>query len=98
MANKAKEPEVKEPEVKNKAPGYDPNELVEYMAPLLPGRKQKDIFAAVNGETVVVKRGVRVKIKRKFLSVLQNAEDQQYAAYMKMLELQKQGDKPAGNM
>lgn len=77
---------------------YDPNELVDYMAPLLPGSKQRDIFGAVNGETFVVKRGVPVKIKRKFLSALQNAQAQQYAAYQTMAQIQNQSGKPSANM
>ena len=77
---------------------YDPNELVEYFAPLLPGGKQKDIWVAVNGETCVIKRGVSVKIKRKFYDALQNAQRQQLAAYQAMAQIQKQGEKPAAEM
>lgn len=77
---------------------YDPNELVNYTAPLMPGSKQKDIFTAVNGETCVVKRGVPVQIKRKFLEALQNAQAQQYAAYQSMVQMKKQGEKPAAKM
>lgn len=59
----------------------NPNEeLVDYMAPLGTGTK-KDIVVGVNGETIRIKRGVRVKIKKKFLKVLQQAADQEYAAY-----------------
>ena len=85
-------------EPKTKAKVYDPNELVDYMAPLLPGNKQKDVFCAVNGETCVVKRGVPVKIKRKFYDALQNAQAQQYAAYKAMADIQKKGEKPAAEM
>lgn len=81
-----------------KAKTYDPNELVDYMAPLLPGNKQKDVFCAVNGETCVVKRGVPVKIKRKFYDALQNAQKQQVAAYRAMADIQKKGEKPAAEM
>lgn len=77
---------------------YDPDELVDYMAPLLPGSKQKDIFGSVNGETFRVKRGVPVKIKRKFYDVLMNAQQQQYAAYQAMAQIRKQGEKPAAEM
>lgn len=77
---------------------YDPNELVDYMAPLLHGGKQKDIFCAVNGETCCIKRGVPVKIKRKFYDVLMNAQQQQVAAYQAMVQIQKQGEKPAAEM
>lgn len=76
----------------------DPNELVPYMAPLLPGKQQKDIFGAVNGETFRVKRGVQVMIKRKYLEVLNNAATQEYAAYQTMSEIQKQGGKAAASM
>lgn len=97
MSNKkVEETKVEETKVEEKA--YNPNELVDYMAPLMPGSKQKDIFVAVNGETCVVKRGVPVKIKRKFLSALQNAQAQQFAAYQAMAQIQKQGDKPAAEM
>ena len=81
-----------------KATAYNPDELVEYSAPLLPGSKQKDIFVAVNGETCVIKRGVPVKIKRKFYDALQNAQRQQLAAYQAMAQIQKQGEKPAAEM
>lgn len=74
------------------------DEYVDYMAPLLPGKVQKDIFCAVNGETVLIKRGVPVKVKRKFVEALNNAAAQQYAAYQTMTDIRKQGDKPAGNM
>lgn len=93
MSNE-KKAKVEETEVK----AYDGNELVDYMAPLLPGKRQKDIFGAVNGETFCVKRGVPVKIKRKFLSALRNADAQQFAAYQAMVEIQKQGEKPAAKM
>ena len=77
---------------------YDPDELVSYMAPLMPGHKQKDIFVAVNGETCMVKRGVHVQIKRKFYDALMSAQAQQVAAYQAMAQIQKQGDKPSAEM
>lgn len=85
-------------ETKAKAKAYDPDELVSYMAPLLPGNKQKDVFCAVNGETCVVKRGVTVQIKRKFYDALMNAQNQQFAAYKAMADIQKKGEKPAAEM
>ena len=77
---------------------YDPDELVSYTAPLLPGSKQKDVFCAVNGETCVIKRGVQVQIKRKFYDVLMSAQNQQLAAYQARVAIQKQGEKPAAEM
>ena len=60
------------------------NELVEYMAPLLGAANKKDVIVGVNGETIRIKRGVPVKIKRKFYKVLKQAAEQEYAAYLTM--------------
>ena len=38
------------------------------------------VFVGVNGETIAIERGVRVKIKRKFAEVLENSDAQEYAA------------------
>ena len=37
-----------------------------------------DVFVAVNGENCVIKRGERVKIKRKFAEVLDLSDRQDY--------------------
>ena len=37
-----------------------------------------DVFVSVNGENCVIKRGERVKIKRKFAEILDNSEHQDY--------------------
>ncbi len=44
-----------------------------------------DVFVAVNGENCVIKRGERVKIKRKFAEVLDHSEHQDYET-SKMIE------------
>lgn len=62
----------------------DPEELVDYSAPILPGENRQDIFVAVNGDTLVIKRGVNVKIKRKFYEVLMHAQEQEMSAYKAM--------------
>lgn len=90
--------ETKVEETKVEEVVFDPNELVDYIAPLLPGTKQKDIFVAVNGETCVIKRGVPVKVKRKYLEALNNAQNQQYAAYQAMVQIQQNGAKATANM
>ena len=64
-------------------------ELVEYMAPLIGAATKKDVIVGVNGETIRIKRGVPVKIKRKFLKVLRQAAAQEYAAYQVMEQAQK---------
>lgn len=76
----------------------DPDELVDYTAPLLPGGKQKDVFCSVNGETCVIKRGIPVKIKRKFHEVLMNSNAQRMAAYQTMANIQNQSKKAAADM
>jgi hypothetical protein len=41
--------------------------------------KYKDpVFVGVNGNTIAIERGVRVKIKRKFAEVLDNSDKQDY--------------------
>ncbi len=62
----------------------DGEELVEYTAPVDPTGNKQDVIVAVNGETVRIKRGVAVKIKRKFWQVLQDAAQQEMAAWQTM--------------
>lgn len=82
-----------------KAVQADPmEELVDYTAPLLPSTKKRDIFVAVNGETLRIKRGVPVKIKRKFYEALQNAAIQEYAAMETRQALQRQSERPLASM
>ena len=71
----------------------NPEELVEYTAPLAGMEKRRDILAAVNGETIRIKRGERVKIKRKFVEVLDNAARQEYAAHQAREKAVKDGSK-----
>lgn len=81
------------------APKVDPmEELVDYTAPLLPNLKKRDILVGVNGETLRIKRGVPVKIKRKFYNALQNAAAQEFAALEARQEIQKQGEKALASM
>lgn len=73
-------------------------ELVEYFAPFLPGENRQDIFVAVNGESLVIKRGVKVRIKKKFYEVLMNAQKQEMEAFKAMENAKKQGEKALTNM
>lgn len=97
---KSKENAEADAEVQDKsAPKVDPmEELVDYTAPLLPNLKKRDILVGVNGETLRIKRGVPVKIKRKFYEALQNAAQQEFAAMEFRHEIQKQGEKPLASM
>lgn len=81
------------------APEVDPmEELVDYTAPLLPNLKKRDILVGVNGETLRIKRGVPVKIKRKFYEALQNAAAQEFAALESRQDIQRQGEKALASM
>lgn len=97
---KSKENAEADAEVQDKsAPKVDPmEELVDYTAPLLANLKKRDILVGVNGETLRIKRGVPVKIKRKFYEALQNAAQQEFAAMEFCQEIQKQGEKPLASM
>ncbi len=76
-------------EKKTEDTAFDPEELVEYTAPVDPTGKRVDVIVAVNGEMLRIKRGETVKIKRKFLEVLKQAARQEMAAWQKMQEFQK---------
>ena len=56
----------------------DPNELVPFEAFKDNDKYKDDVFVSVNGENCVIKRGERVKIKRKFAEVLDHSEHQDY--------------------
>ena len=57
-------------------------ELVDFTLPVfgIDGANMEPLFVAVNGESIAIKPGVPVKIKRKFLEVLEHAQGQQVAA------------------
>lgn len=54
------------------------DELVEVKLFKDNGKYKDDQFVAVNGENIVIKRGERVKIKRRFAEVLDNSDRQDY--------------------
>lgn len=54
------------------------DELVEVKLFKDNGKYKDDVFVAVNGENCVIKRGERVKVKRKFAEVLDNSDRQDY--------------------
>ena len=77
----------------------DPNELVAYTASFIPGvKKQKPIVVGVNGEIIRIQRGETVKIKRKFVEVLDNANAQVMSTYHTINETKKQGEKPVAEL
>ncbi len=42
------------------------------------GKYKDDVFVGCNGECIAIKRGERVKIKRKYAEILDNSEHQDY--------------------
>ena len=57
-------------------------ELVEIKLFKDAGKYKDDVFVGCNGETIAIKRGERVKIKRKFAEILDNSEHQDYETSM----------------
>lgn len=74
------------------------DELVEYTAPLLGTKDRKDVIVGVNGETIRIKRGVKVKIPRKYVKVLEQATAQEYAAYQVMENAKKRSSIPVSRL
>lgn len=83
-------------DAKNKT--LDPEELVDFTAPMDPTGERQDILLSVNGETIRVKRGSTVRIKRKFLEVWNNAAAQTMAARAAMERAQEGSRAPALEM
>lgn len=68
---------TKEKTQEAQTPYRDPGEeLVDIMLFKDSERYRDDVFVAVNGETCQVKRGVPVKIKRKFAEAIQHSMEQ----------------------
>lgn len=67
----------------------DYEEYVTYTAPAPTRPNEADMLVGVNGEIIRIKRGETVKIKRKFLEVIQNAERQKAFALKAMIEAQE---------
>lgn len=73
------------------------NEYVEVKLFKDTGKYASDVFVSVNGETCLIKRGERVKIKRKFAEVLDASDLQDYET-AKLIERETSGDKYAGTV
>lgn len=71
------------------------NEYVEVKLFKDSGKYKDDVFVSVNGETVLIQRGVRVKIKRKFAEALDNSELQDYETAELITCKVKEGEKAA---
>ena len=71
------DPNERPPELMPKGDPMEERVLVEIYTTEKAGGT-KDVPIAVNGETVLVKRGYRVPLKRKFVEVLKNAVERNY--------------------
>ena len=60
------------------------NELVEVELFKDNDKYKDDVYVSVDGEHIQIKRGVKVKIKRKFAEVLANSEAQRKSAIRSM--------------
>ncbi len=70
---------------------YNPDELIAFKAPLDRYNKT-DLFVSVNGESILIKRGVTVQIKRKFYDVLMNSEAMDNLALERQIAAGEQSD------
>ncbi len=70
---------------------FDPEELVEYMVSVVMGGEDSEVYACVNGENIRFRRGVTVKIKRKFVEVLKQSAEQEMAAYQYRQKMKSDG-------
>ena len=57
-----------------------PEDYVDYIVPRAFGEKERDLVVAVNGEGIRIKKGVPVRIKRKFVEAIENSIVQRIAA------------------
>lgn len=66
------------------------NELVDVRLFKDNNKYKDDVYVSVNGENCVIKRGVPVKIKRKFALVLETSDMQDYETSMLIEEKSKE--------
>lgn len=65
------------------------NELVDTFIPVIPG-DSRELTVTINGYTWQIKRGMSHKLPRKVLEVIQNSNEQMYAAHEYMESVQNE--------
>ncbi|HCO62350.1 MAG TPA: hypothetical protein DIT49_02685 [Clostridiales bacterium] len=70
-------------------------ELVEFFAPYADASQRQDLLVAVNGQTLRIRRGVPVRIPKKFYKVIRAAMEQERVARNAMEQAQRRGEEPA---
>lgn len=97
MATKKEQQAVKEQardeELAKEESGYY-DELVSYTAPFPRDETDRPIIVSVNGETYRIARGATVEIPRKHYLALQNAAEQDRAAWESRRAAKQASEKP----
>lgn len=73
-------------------------ELVEIKLFKDTGKYKDDVFVGCNGETIAIKRGERVQIKRKFAEILDNSEHQDYETAVLIEQQTKKFEAESANL
>ena len=73
-------------------------ELVEIKLFKDTGKYKDDVFVGCNGETIAIKRGERVQIKRKFAEILDNSEHQDYETAVLIEQKSKEWEAASANL
>ena len=73
-------------------------ELVEIKLFKDTGKYKDDVFVSCNGETIAIKRGERVKIKRKFAEILDHSEHQDYETAVLIEQKTREWEQASANL
>lgn len=96
MAEKKTKPAEDMPEIEATRP--DPEEMIDYQLPMVYTDRERDLVVGVNGELIRIKRGVPVRIKRKFVEVIEASERQKRSAYDAMKRAEDAGRQAVAKM
>ena len=74
-------------------------DVIEYIAPPVDADGcTDDLFVAVNGQTLLIRRGERVKIRRPFYEAIENAMAQEKSARAMMDSAKTAGGEPLAKL
>ena len=93
--------DLKTEDIQEEVVTTDPGEeTVDFVLPVvgMDAQALRPLFVCVNGESVALRPGEPVKLKRKFIEAIKNANDQRMAAIRYMLEQQELGRKALENL
>lgn len=75
--------------VEDEAPAIDPEELVTVQLFKDGDKYRDDLYVAVNGERILIQRGVPVQIKRKFAEVIEHSQYQDGQTENMLMKMQE---------